>query len=277
MPKGSKKITPEAVRAFQEKIWNYYLKGKRAMPWRNIRDGYRILVSEIMLQQTQVGRVVPKYEAFIKRFPDAAALAAAPQADVLALWQGLGYNRRALSLQRAAKELVERFGGEVPRTLEELDSLPGVGAATAAAVYTYAFNLPAPFIETNIRTVYIHEFFPRSPKVSDQRIAELVATTLDARNPREWFYALMDYGAHVKAEVGNLSRKSSVYAKQSAFAGSLRQLRGAILRKLVQEGEVAEAALALYFKDDDRFADALAALVSEGFLRQENGRILIPR
>ena len=177
---------------------HYRAHGRRDLPWRKTKDPYRILVSEFMLQQTQVARVAEKYEPFIERFPDFASLARAPLGDVIRAWSGLGYNRRALHLRETARIVVSRFDGRLPRGFDDLRALPGIGAATAAEIMNFAFNEPRAFIETNVRAVYIHHFFPGRKKVADAEILPLVERTLDAKNPRRWFYALMDYGVMLK-------------------------------------------------------------------------------
>lgn len=207
------------------------------MPWRQPDvngqfDPYKIMVSEIMLQQTQVGRVTPKYLAFIAAFPTVQALAKASLGDVLKAWSGLGYNRRAQYLHRA----VQQIGHEpFPQTMETLMQLPGVGINTAAAIMNYAYNQPTTFIETNIRTVYIHHYFhDQLEPVSDKQLMPFIQETIDREHPREWFWALMDYGAYLKTAVGNVSRNSKHYAKQSTFQGSRRQIRGQIIKLLNQ-------------------------------------------
>jgi A/G-specific adenine glycosylase len=223
-------MTTTEIHRFQQRVLDYYAAhGRHDMPWRQPPfDVYKILVSEIMLQQTQVSRVTLKYHAFLQRFPTASLLAGAPLADVLTLWSGLGYNRRAKYLWLAAQQA----HGAFPSTIEELVQLPGVGPNTAGAVTAYACNQPVVFIETNIRTVFIYHFFNDQVNVPDSAILALVAETMPA-NPREWYWALMDYGAFLKLTVGNLNRASKSYARQSRFAGSLRQLRGEILRQLI--------------------------------------------
>lgn len=233
LPTIHKVVTPQNVRTFRTRVYQHYWREKRDFPWRRTRDPYRILVSEMMLQQTQAKRVVPKYRAFLRRFPSVRALARAPKRDVLAAWQGLGYNRRALLLHRAAQAIVQKHGGRVPKKKAELQTLPGIGPYTAAAVLVFAYNEPAVCIETNIRTVYLHHFFAGRPRVSDRDIEPLLLATLDESQPCKWYQALMDYGAHLKQTVGNASRGSAHYTKQSAFEGSPRQLRGAIVRLLL--------------------------------------------
>lgn len=239
-------VSPEALGQFREAILRWYRENGRSFPWRETRDPYRILVSEMMLQQTQTQRVVPKYLAWLERFPDAKSLAAAPFSDVLELWVGLGYNRRAKYLQDACKAVTEGYGGLFPVSPEELMKLPGIGPYTARAVSTFAFGVPNAFIETNIRAVYIFFFFQGRADVHDRDIMELVGQTVDADNPRDWYYALMDYGADLKKKVVNPNRTSRHYAKQSKFEGSPRQARGAVIRHLSRHGpstvdQIAEA------------------------------------
>lgn len=202
----------------------------RDLPWRNIDDPYAVLVSEIMLQQTQVARVERYWERFLAAFPTLDALSAASGAEVLELWQGLGYNRRALALKRAADQCVSEREGRLPETAEELVRLPGIGPATAAGVVAFAFNKPSVYLETNVRAVFLHCLFPHREKVSDKEIAPLVEETCPSSDPRTWYYALLDYGAHLKRELPNPTRRSAHYARQSAFAGSRRQKRAQVLR-----------------------------------------------
>ena len=231
-------VDAQKIAEFRRSILDFYKGEGRDFPWRHTENPYEILVSEIMLQQTQTERVLPKYEAWLERFPDIQTLAAASLAEVLALWSGLGYNRRARFLQQACRLISERIaaGGTFPDTPEELDALPGIGPYTARAVCTFAFNKPEVFIETNIRSVYIFFFFPHenTESVADKDLLPLIEKTLYRENPRLWYYALMDYGAALKKKVENPSRKSSHYTKQSRFEGSLRQARGAIIRSLVK-------------------------------------------
>jgi len=210
----------------------------RDHPWRRTRDPYAVLLSEVMLQQTQVPRVVPKWEAWLGEFPTLEALAAAPLEPVLRAWQGLGYNRRAIALKRTAEEVVERFGGELPSDEAALRSLPGIGPATASGVRAFAFELPGVYLETNVRAVFLHELFADRDGVSDREIVPLVAAAVEeaARqgvSPREWYYALLDYGAQLKRVLPNPSRRSAHHARQSAFEGSRRQKRAWLLRAVI--------------------------------------------
>lgn len=266
-------FSEEQTEAFRSTILENYRLYGRSFPWRETRDPYAILVSEMMLQQTQTLRVLPKYEAWLKLFPDALTLANAPLSDVLAAWNGLGYNSRAKYLQNACREVCKKYNGIFPDTKDGLDSLPGVGPYTAGAVSTFAYNNPEVFIETNIRSVFIFFFFNGSEeKIPDDRLLPLVEQTLDRRNPREWYYALMDYGAELKKRVKNPSRKSSQYAKQSKFEGSLRQARGAILRQLTETGSGTLALIAeTEHIDLYRLEKAAEKLTAEKLVCEKNG------
>jgi A/G-specific adenine glycosylase len=260
-------IDPAVFRQFQNIIYTYYHANPRPMPWRETDDPYRILVSEIMLQQTQVERVKIKYESFLTAFPTVYRLAAAPLANVLQVWQGLGYNRRAIFLKRCSEEVVSFYGGNFPRSVAELQSLPGIGPYTARAVAAFAFGIAEPLIETNIRTVYIHLFFHDREKVSDREIMPLVAATLDQGNPREWYYALMDYGGMLKQAHPNPSRRSSHHMQQSRFEGSNRQLRSRILQGVLgQAGITLKQLQAVLPVLPEAVERNLAALQREGFL-----------
>lgn len=187
-----------------------------------------------MLQQTPAPRAVEKYKQFIRRFPTVKDLAVASNTDVLQMWQGLGYNRRALYLKKSAEIIVSKYSGIIPDEIEVLDELPGIGFNTASAIVSFAFNKPTIFIETNIRTVFIHFFFNGKEHVSDTEILPLVEKTVDKKNPRGWYYALMDYGAYLKKNFKNPSRKSKTYTKQTRFKGSKRQLRGYIVKLILE-------------------------------------------
>ena len=219
---------------FQKIIWEYYVSNKRDFPWRKTRDPYKILVSEIMLQQTQASRVITKYTSFLEKFPTTSILARATLHEVLNEWQGLGYNRRALYLKQCAEKIESDFGGKFPKDHKTLCTLPGIGPATAGDILAFAWNIPAVVIETNIRSVFIHFFFEDKEKVTDKEILPLIEKTLDQENPREWYSALFDYGAYLK-QTTNPSRRSAHHNKQSAFAGSARQKRAHILRVILKK------------------------------------------
>ncbi|HBY05850.1 MAG: HhH-GPD family protein [candidate division TM6 bacterium GW2011_GWE2_42_60] len=257
----------ESVELFRTLIWEFYGKNSRDFVWRQTTDPYQIFVSEVMLQQTQTSRVAQKFPCFIETFPDFKTLANASCADVICAWQGLGYNRRALALHQAAKNIQDRFNGTLPQDPLLLDELPGIGPATAASICAFAFNMPTVFIETNIRTVFIAHFFPQDKVVSDQEIMPLVAQTVDKLEPRHWYYALMDYGVYLKKELGNASQKSKHYAKQSTFEGSERQIRGMILKALAKRTQITlDEFYTLIDREPSRIQKNLAELCFEGFL-----------
>lgn len=218
-----------------------------------------------MLQQTQTDRVVPKYKAFLAAFPTLAALAAADSVTVLQYWQGLGYNRRGLNLQRAAQEIMSRFSGQVPTAEQDLRSLPGIGPYTAAAIRAFAFNMPAVVIETNIRRAYLHHFFADQEGVPDKELLPVIDRTMDRKNPRQWYQALMDYGAYLGRTLPNPNRRSKHYSKQSKFEGSRRQLRGEIVRQSVAGKVDANAIVEKYGADPGVIRDILTELRAEGF------------
>lgn len=226
-----------------------------------------------MLQQTQVERVVRTYGEFLAEFPDFLSLSRAPLKKILRVWQGMGYNRRAIALREAARIVVRDFGGVLPDSIEKLTALPGIGRATASSTVAFAFNKPSVFIETNIRRVFIHHFFSDKENVRDDEILPLVEKTLDRKNPREWYWALMDYGSMLKKKVPNPNRKSAHYQKQSRFEGSNRQIRGKIVklaaggRRLTPSQFVKELGL-----DPERIRKALSQLEQEGFVRKK-GRV----
>lgn len=257
---------------FNETLWEYYgAHGRHDLPWRQIDadghcDPYNVVVSELMLQQTQVGRVIPKFHEFLMKFPDVRQLAAASLAEVLVVWSGLGYNRRAKFLWQTAQKVVADYDGVFPKSIPELVSLPGVGKNTAGAIMAYAFNEPAVFIETNVRTVYIHHFFKDQFEVPDSAITEVLTKTIDTKNPREFYWALMDYGTHLKQTVGNLNRLSRGYTKQSPFQGSKRQIRGQVL-KLLAENNLSAAQLAEHI-NDARLSEVLQTLVTENLIKK---------
>jgi A/G-specific adenine glycosylase len=257
-----------------------------------------------MLQQTQVDRVMPYYRRFLKEFPTVRNLAEAPLPRVLAAWQGLGYNRRAKLLQDAARTIVREYGGRVPRSVTELEKLPGIGPYTARAVAAFAYNEDTVFVETNLRTAVIHHFFTsKSPsiygrpsrkgnnstdsspsiygrmlgvedtgwnterKVSDEEILEILAKALPKGRAREWYAALMDYGAHLKRSGVRINARSVGYAKQKPFKGSSREVRGTLLKELLS-GPKTKEQLAKRFdvSRTEQVEAALATLVRDGLI-----------
>ena len=241
---GNCKPTDREIESFRELVWSEGRAHWRDLPWRGIDDDYGVLVSEVMLQQTQVKRVLRYWERFMGTFPTIDALAAADNALVLELWQGLGYNRRALMLKRCAEECAARHGGKLPPTREELLALPGIGPATASGVQAFARGERCVYLETNVRSVFIHHFFPDTPKVPDSAIVPIAELACPQRDVRGWYYALLDYGAYLKSVMPNPSRRSAGYARQSSFEGSHRQKRAELLRIVLAEPGIAAETLA---------------------------------
>jgi A/G-specific adenine glycosylase len=260
-------LSSQQISSFRHFLYDYYKVNRRDLPWRNTDNPYYILVSEIMLQQTQVERVMEKYGQFMARFPDVVSLAKASLKEVLEVWQGLGYNRRAISLLKLAGIIVSEYEGKVPDDAEELVKLPGIGRATAGCLLAFAFHTPSVFIETNIRRVFIHHFFQDRADVHDNEIIALVEATLDRKNPRDWYYALMDYGSQLKKEIENPNKKSAHYARQTPFEGSDRKIRGAILNVLVRKTFMTEETITISIgSEKERTEKILAALAQEGFI-----------
>ena len=288
-------VTAKDRDAFVALIWERSALHYRDLPWRNIGDAYGVLVSEVMLQQTQVARVMRYWQHWMDLFPTVDALAAADTSLVLETWQGLGYNRRALALKRACETCSAQFGGTLPRTVDELASLPGIGPATAAGIVAFAYNQPSVYIETNVRSVFLHELFPEREKVSDKELFPYVKDTCPPahadvapeHSPRAWYYALLDYGAHLKTQVANPSRRSAHHARQSKFEGSRREKRSFILKQVLAEPDgisAAEVRVALdSFErkagrepiDPALFEAIVQELSAEGFFRLDDG-LLIP-
>lgn len=250
---------------FQELVWQKGHELYREMPWRQDTRPYYILVSELMLQQTQVERVIPKFQEFITAFPDERVLAGSDLASVLRLWQGLGYNRRAKFLHEAARAVVVDF----PDSFEELIKLPGVGKNTAGAILAYSFNQPSIFIETNIRTVYIHHFFADDFDVNDKQIIEKLGQTIDHEHPREFYWALMDYGSYLKRNGVRNIVQSMHYKKQTPLKGSIREVRGRILAEL-SSGDLPISLLEKALDADERFQKALDGLLGDGLISKTN-------
>ena len=253
--------------AFRDTVYRFYARNKRVFPWRTNPTSYRVLVSEIMLQQTQADRVVPKFNQFIAQFPTIKKLADANRRTVLAAWQGLGYNRRAVMLHRLAQEIISNYRGRLPRAHEQLRTLSGIGPYTASAIRVFAFNLDDVLIETNIRSVYIDYFFPRAKKVDDKKILPLIAETLDRRNSRRWYSALMDYGAYLKQTKENPSRRSRSYVRQQSFTNSNRQIRGRVVAALVAgEKLTLNRLIKKVVQPKSRVIRALGQLIDEGLI-----------
>ena len=260
---------------FVDTVWSYYSSNGRTMPWRETEndgsyDPYKILVSEMMLQQTQVERVVPKYTAFLHQFPTPEVLAEARLANVIDAWSGLGYNRRAKYLHEADKALVNRTA---QFTVESLVALKGIGRNTAAAIVVYSFDKPELFVETNIRTALIYHFFPDKNNVEDQAIVDRLSLLIDQENTREFYWALMDYGSFLKKSGIRNNKQSKVYTKQSRFEGSRRQLRGKVLRHVSTPKKIGTLQAAMR---DKRLNKVLVDLQAEGLIKIEDSLVSLP-
>ena len=272
----------KGVDKFQQLILHYYRYRGRKMPWRETSDWYQVLVSEFMLQQTQVSRVLPKYASFLEQFSSPKQLADASIAELINAWQGLGYNRRGLNLQRAAVRVLSEFGGELPGEVGDLLTLPGVGNYTAAALQAFVGNRPVVLVETNVRAVMIY-FFPGileedsdGPLISEAAIERMTARTLYERDARKWYYALMDYGAMLKANGFKSNHCLAGHIRQKPFQGSFRQVRGTLLKVLSGERKLAEKELARKVVENldckaGEVKKALSQLSSEGFIEKAGG------
>jgi len=259
-------LSAQSMADFVQTVKAYFNEHRRNFDWRENTEPYRIFVSEIMLQQTQTTRVAQKFPGFLQRFPDFQRLAGASLAEVLGEWQGLGYNRRGRYLHESAGIIYHQYQGILPADRQTLQGFPGIGPNTAASILAFAYNIPEIFIETNIRSVFIHHFFTGGA-VHDREILPLIAASLDQANPREWYWALMDYGVFLKKTQGNAARKSVHYTRQSAFEGSVRQARGRILKIILEKPEAGVAISEL--PPFSLYAEALAGLAKEGMIVAE--------
>lgn len=267
------KLQPDDIGQFQETVWAYYREHGRSMPWRHDPSPFNVLVSELMLQQTQVARVLPKFDAFLYTCDNFADLARLPLSKVLNLWSGLGYNRRAKYLHQTARIVTHQFDGRLPDSLTDLVRLPGVGPNTAGAIAAYVFNQPVAFVETNIRTVFFHHFFPERCDVDDKELLAIAEQVVDRTHAREWYWALMDYGSYLKQHRGGLLDISRHYRKQTPLVGSQREMRGRIVRALVGKSQTTTTLLKKAVGADERFETALAGLISEGLVTKHGNRI----
>ena len=278
---GEHAVTADHMQRFRQLVWEMGEGHRRdGLPWRYLDDPYQVYVSEAMLQQTQVSRVLKHWPRFLAAFPTVDALASASVSDVLEEWQGLGYNRRALALKRAADECSAAYAGRMPETYEELLALPGIGPATAAGIMAFAYQKPGVYIETNVRSVFIHHFFPDSEKVTDSQLRPLVECACDIEHPREWYYALLDYGVALKAQGINPNRRSTSYTRQGGFEGSHRQKRSFVLQQVLAQPGIGFEALLRAINEFERKAgrdnllecelqDLVEELVREGFFERD--------
>ncbi len=264
------KSSPRKIAAFRHFLLSWYAEHKRDLPWRNTTDPYHILVSEVMLQQTQVDRVIPKYRAFLETFSTIGALAQASPADVLKAWSGLGYNRRALYLQQAAQQIVAQRN--FPQTAEKLQQLPGLGAYTSRSILIFAFNRDEAAIDTNIRRILIHTF-GLSEESNAKELLDLARKLLPSGKSRDWHNALMDYGATVLT-----AKQSGIrpLTQQSRFQGSRRQYRGAVLKQLVAGKKLTVKELSKAWKKEKPWVtELLREMESEGLLRVEKWKVFL--
>ncbi|MBY9004164.1 MAG: A/G-specific adenine glycosylase [Candidatus Lokiarchaeota archaeon] len=268
-------LTDEVITAFQDFIYLFYKSKKRNFPFRENITPYKIVVSEIMLQQTQTNRVAEKFLEFIKKFPDFISLAQASVEELLSVWQGLGYNRRALALKKIAERIINEFNGNVPKDLNALTSLPQIGHNTASSILSFAYNIPTYFIETNIRRVYIYFFFPGKSQIDDKEIMEIVKISIDKDNPRDWYYALMDFGTMLKKTHPELNKKSVHYRKQSKFDGSTRQVRGKVLKLLLEKPISTKEIIDKINYEEKKVLEILNTLKKEGFIQKEQDKYFI--
>jgi len=258
------------ISEFQKTVLRHWKSdGRHKLPWRKTHDPYRILVSEMMLQQTQVDRVIPYYKSFLKKFPTVKALAKSNLSEVLKVWSGLGYNRRAKYLRDTAVAVVKEHKSRFPKSYEELRKLPGVGDYTARAVRVFAFNEPDVLLETNVRTAFTHNFFSDAKEVRDTELLPHLLEAAKGEDPREWHWALMDYGAHLKKSGIRLNQKSAHYSRQSPFEGSLRQMRGKLLRRLMDGPITKESFKKIDAKNAYHISMALQGMEREGLVVKE--------
>jgi len=255
------------IKQFQTFIWEFYTINGRHFAWRNVENEYYVLISEIMLQQTQTHRVIKKFEEFLSAFPTIELLSQASLRDVLSVWQGLGYYRRARYLHQTAHIIMHEYAGKLPQDPKILKTFPGIGAATASSICAFAFNRPTIFIETNIRTVFIYHFFSNKTNITDKEIIPLIEQSVDMNNPREWYYALMDYGVFLKNQYKNPSRKSAHYIQQTKFEGSDRQIRAAILKLITNNDTIDISVILLKINNDkERIEKIIQQLENENFI-----------
>lgn len=279
-------VSPEQIKKFKKVVWDYYkISGRGNLPWRENINPYRVWVSEVMLQQTQVDRVVNFFNAWIRAFPAVKKLAESSQIEILKLWKGLGYNSRAIRMKKTAELIMQDYKGKFPNDYESLQKLPGIGPYTAGAISAFASNQPVVIIETNIRRVFIHHFFNDEIDVHDESILELVKKTLDTKKPRGWYWALMDYGSflgrtlNIKGKKYNPNVQSKHYTKQSKFTGSDREIRGKILEVLLYaknntiSNKKLQTEISNLSKDEKRITKIVNELHRDGFIEIAKNKI----
>lgn len=248
----------------QEKVLWRYKDNARSLPRRRTKDPYKILVSEIMLQQTQVERVKTKYKLWLEQFPTISDLAKASQVQILTLWSWLGYNRRGINLWRAAQMVVKEHAGKIPRTGKELLALPGVGPYTAHAVMAFSRNEEVPVLDINIKRVLITEL-KLDPTLSDKELRAIAQQVIPAGRSRDWHNALMDYGALVLTSKKTWIRS----APQSQFVGSTRWVRGNIIKLLITNDKLLIKDMKRQFPHE-KFDEIVEWMVKEWIISKKN-------
>ena len=254
------------IEEFKNIINTWYLVHRRDLPWRKTFDPYSIVVSEIMLQQTQVGRVLNFYDKFLNTFPTFSSLATADNKTLFELWNGLGYWKRALNLRKIAEIIQLKYEGVFPSDIDTLKTLPGVGEYTSAALKCFIYNYPVAFVETNIRKVINHFFFNGSDNVSDKEIYRIADLVLDRDNPREWNYSLMDYGSSEFR-----SKKTTKNDKKESFVFSNRFYRGELIRFITQKGEVSrdEIHILLNTISENKITNSRVSSILESLIKDQ--------
>lgn len=264
-------ITPSRRHSFQKKVLDFYVKRGRTLPWRQTTDPYNIWVSEVMLQQTQVERVLPYYSSWLEKFPTVEALARGESSEVLRLWSGLGYNSRALRMRQCAKEIIQRFSGEFPRSEADLRSLPGIGPYTARAILSFAHNEEVPVIDTNIRRIFIY-VFSLPEKIPEGELESIARSLIPKGRSRDWHNALMDYGA-----LELTSRKTGIKprSQQSVFKGSDREVRGWVLKQLVRGERLRSSEVSKRFPEKET-TKIISEMAAQGLIRKDGAQLFLP-
>ncbi|MCX6179116.1 MAG: Fe-S cluster assembly protein HesB [Chlorobiales bacterium] len=260
---GGRELKREDIEQFHKKIFDFYLLNGRVFPWRITTDRYAVMISEVMLQQTQAERVIPKFELWLRHFPDVSDLASAPLREVLSLWSGLGYNSRAVRLHRCAAIIMNSFGGIVPSQPEILKTLPGIGEYTCRSIPVFADNFDTAAVDTNIRRIMIHEF-RLAEDISAVQLQQISESIVPLGRSRDWHNALMDYGALFLT-----SKKTGIRSltKQSRFQGSKRWYRGRLIKELIKtEGMFLEEITEKYASCPWDLDEIISDLISEGLV-----------
>ena len=263
-------LSTDTIEAFQNKILNWYQQNKRDLPWRNTTNPYFIHVSEIMLQQTQVERVKKYYETFLNKYPNLETLAEAQTPELLATWQGLGFNNRVLRLREATKQILQNYKGRYPQQLKQLTSLPGVGEYTASAILAFAFNIEAPVVDTNIRRVLIYEL-NLDENISIKKLQEIALQITPKGKARQWNNALMDYSSLITT-----ASKTQIKSQgtQGKFEGSTRQVRSTIVKELLKNNSITKQSIKEQFPQHN-IEKILNSLEKDNIIKTQNRRIYL--